>query len=153
MMKLDDALLGVTSLGFDTSPFIYFVEKHPDYLGLMREVISRVDVGALTGYSSVITLTEVLTLPKRLQKTKLVDDYQDLLLNSRNFMLIPISATIAERAADLRARYNLRTPDALQIAAALAVGCAAFLTNDSTLKRVNELRILFLLNWNYEIKQ
>ncbi len=144
MIKLDDALLGVSSLGFDTSPFIYFVERHPVYLDLMRELIGRVDVGALKGYSSVITLTEVLTLPKRLQNTKLVDDYQDLLVNSRNFELIQINTTIAERAADLRARYNLRTPDAMQIAATLEAGCTAFLTNDSALTRVSELRVLAL---------
>ncbi len=29
MTKLDDALAGVTLLGFDTSPIIYFVEAHP----------------------------------------------------------------------------------------------------------------------------
>ncbi|HEY0546908.1 MAG TPA: PIN domain-containing protein [Pyrinomonadaceae bacterium] len=144
MMKLDDALLGVSALGFDTSPFIYFVEQHSAAFDLMREIFSRVDVGALTGYSSVITLTEVLTLPKRLQQTKLANDYRDLLLNSRNFNLIPINATIAEMAADLRARYNLRTPDALQIAAALSAGCAAFLTNDLALQRVKELRVLAL---------
>lgn len=144
MIKLDDALLGVSALGFDTSPFIYFVEQHPSTFDLMKEIFSRVDVGTLTGYSSVITLTEVLTLPKRLQQTKLADDYQDLLLNSRNFNLVPINATIAEMAADLRARYNLRTPDALQIAASLSVGCAAFLTNDLALQRVTELRVLAL---------
>jgi predicted nucleic acid-binding protein len=144
MIKLDDALLDVTALGFDTAPFIYFVEQHPDYLKVMKEVISRVDAGVFAGYCSVITLTEVLTTPKRLQNIKLTTDYQDLLLYSRNFALVPINAAIAESAADLRARYNLRTPDALQIAAALAVGCEAFLTNDSTLQRVNELRVLVL---------
>jgi predicted nucleic acid-binding protein len=44
----------------------------------------------------------------------------------------------------LRARYNLRTPDALQISAALETSCQAFLTNDTQLKRVTELRMLIL---------
>lgn len=39
---------------------------------------------------------------------------------------------------------TLRTPDALQIAAALVAGCEAFLTNDAGLKRVTELRVLVL---------
>jgi predicted nucleic acid-binding protein len=38
----------------------------------------------------------------------------------------------------------LRLPDALQIAVALEAGCEAFLTNDLTLKRVVELRVLVL---------
>jgi predicted nucleic acid-binding protein len=44
----------------------------------------------------------------------------------------------------LRARYNLRTPDALQVATALVRRCEAFLTNDARLKRVTEIRVLTL---------
>ncbi|MFL5800691.1 MAG: type II toxin-antitoxin system VapC family toxin [Roseiflexaceae bacterium] len=144
MMKLQDALMGVLKLGFDTPPFIYFVERHPSYVDIVRDVIQRVDSGVIAGYSSVVTLTEVLTQPKRLANTAVEIAYRDLLLYSRNFSLIPIDAVIAERAADLRARHNLRTPDALQIAAALHAGCEAFLTNDALLKRVTELRVLTL---------
>ena len=46
----------------------------------------------------------------------------------------------AEHAADLRARYRLLLPDALQVAVALKEGCQAFLTNDRRLERVMELR-------------
>jgi predicted nucleic acid-binding protein len=144
MRKLDEVLAGVTRLGFDTSPLIYFVERHPAYVDIMREVLRRVDTGAITGYSSVVTLTEVLTQPKRVGNVTVENEYRDLLLHSRNFELVSISVFIAEQAADLRARYRLRTPDALQIAAALTTGCQAFLTNDPPLKRVTELRILVL---------
>jgi predicted nucleic acid-binding protein len=92
----------------------------------------------------VVTLTEVLTLPKRMGNVALETEYRDLLLYGRHFMLVPITSIVAERAAALRARYNLRAPDALQVAAALNVGCQAFLTNDMTLKRVIELRVLIL---------
>ncbi|MGQ9631033.1 MAG: type II toxin-antitoxin system VapC family toxin [bacterium] len=131
-------------MGFDTPLFIYFVERHPAYLDLVREVIRRVDAGMIAGYSSVVTLTEVLTQPLRVGNATLTNECRDLLLRSRNFRLIPIDSAIAESAADLRVRYNLRTPDALQIAAALAAGCQAFLTNDAALKRVAELRVLAL---------
>ena len=57
---------------------------------------------------------------------------------------MPVNEAIAARAAHLRAIYNLRTPDALQVAAALDANCDAFLTNDRGLKRVEELKILFL---------
>lgn len=53
-----------------------------------------------------------------------------------------LAAVVAERAAALRARYDLRTPDALQIAAVQAAGCQAFLTNDHRLKRVTEPRVI-----------
>lgn len=143
-MRLSEALSGVSCLGIDTAPFIYFVERHPDYLDLMRAVIRRIDAGELKAVSSVVTLAEVLTQPLRLGNLLLAQNYRDVLYRSRNFRLVPIDATIAELAADLRARYNLRTPDALQLAAAIMAGCDAFLTNDATLKKVTELKVLVL---------
>jgi len=143
-MRLDEAFQGILRLGIDTAPFIYFVERHPDYLGLMREIIRRIDAGEIEAVSSVVTLTEVLTHPLRFKNVLLAQRYRDVLYRSRNFRLLPIDAAIAEVAANLRARYNLRTPDALQLATAIRAGCDAFLTNDATLKKVTELKVLVL---------
>lgn len=144
MTKLNDALQGVSKLGLDTSPLIYFVERHPTYLSQMREIISRIDAGAFMGYSSVITLTEVLTQPLRLANGSLVSEYRMLLRQGRNFTLVSVDASVCETAAELRARYNLRTPDALQVASALSMGCEALLTNDTGIRRVTELHVLLL---------
>lgn len=144
MTKLDAALTGVTRLGFDTSPFIYFVERNPAYVHLMREIFRRVDVGTLSGYSSMITLAEVLTQPLRFANIGLANTYRNFLTAGRNFELQPIDVPVAEKAADLRARYALKTPDALQVATALQTGCEAFLTNDLTFQRIVELRVLIL---------
>jgi predicted nucleic acid-binding protein len=38
---------------------------------------------------------------------------------------------VSQKAADIRVRYGLKLPDALQIASALVAGCDAFLTNDA----------------------
>lgn len=141
---LDTVLREITTLGFDTAPLIYFVERHPVYLSIIRDIIKRIDQGVMQGCASVITLTEVLVQPKRCGKTALEKEYRDILLHSRNFELISIDAEIAEQAAALRSRYNLRTPDALQIAASLSGGCEAFLTNDKQLKRVEDLAVLVL---------
>jgi len=51
---------------------------------------------------------------------------------------------IADRAASLRARYRLRTPDAIQIATALQTRVDAFLTNDRDLRRVEEVPVLLI---------
>jgi predicted nucleic acid-binding protein len=143
-MKISDALIGVKLLCLDTAPLIYLVERFAAYLDKVRTIIERIDRGDIEGVSSVITLTEVLTLPLRLKKTSLEQEYRNILLESRYFDLIPVNLAIAERAADLRARYNLKTPDALQVATAIETGCDAFLTNDTGVKRVTELRILVL---------
>jgi hypothetical protein len=58
---LDDALAGVARLGLDTAPIIYFVEAHPNYDARVTAVFQRIATGALTAYTSVISLREVLT--------------------------------------------------------------------------------------------
>jgi predicted nucleic acid-binding protein len=47
-------------------------------------------------------------------------------------------------ASRLRAKYSMRTPDALQIAVGVLYGATKFLTNDPDLKRVSEIKILVL---------
>lgn len=145
-MKLDDALAGVARLGLDTAPIIYYIEAHPRYEALVEHIFDLIARGSVTGVTSAITLTEVLVQPFLHNNTQLQQEYRDLLLHSDHFEVTSIDMNIAERAADLRARYGLRTPDALQIAAALLSGCQAFLTNDTKLGRVVELRILVLEN-------
>ncbi|MEO6590359.1 MAG: PIN domain-containing protein [Pyrinomonadaceae bacterium] len=144
VMKLDDALKNVSVVAFDTAPVIYFVEANPVYDALVIEIFQRIDIGKITGLTSVISLCEVLVHPIRNQNQILKQRYFDILLNSSNFITNTITAKIAETAAELRAKYNLRTPDALQIASALENGCDAFLCNDSGLNRVTEIKILIL---------
>lgn len=144
MTKLDIALDGVVRLGLDTSPFIYFVERNPTYVDRVREVVRRIAAGTIIGHTSVISLTEVLVQPLRQGNASLAQRYRRFLTRSRNLSLDPIHGNVAERAADLRARYGLRTPDALQLATALGAGCTAFLTNDIRLQRVTEIRVLVL---------
>jgi predicted nucleic acid-binding protein len=135
---------GIERIGFDTSPIIYFVELHPVYFPLVRDVIKRIDEGNLKGFGSVVTLTEVLVFPRREGRRDLENQYRDILQHSRNFELVAIDAEIADEASDLRCRHNLRAPDALQVSAALSRDCDAFLTNDKKLKSVNDLKIIVL---------
>jgi predicted nucleic acid-binding protein len=67
-----------------------------------------------------------------------------MLLNTNHILSVPVSTTIAENAAELRAKYRLRTPDALQIGTAIESSCHAFLTNDFGIQRVTEISVLVL---------
>jgi len=57
-----------------------------------------------------------------------------------------ISDTVFDRAATLRARHRLKTPDALHLAAAIEAGCDEFWTNDHRLDTAASgyLRVLAL---------
>ncbi len=80
--------------------------------------------------------------PYRLGDNDAVEMFSTLLVRQMDF--VPIEATVASQAAELRARYNLSLPDALQCAGAIRAGCDAFLTNDIALKRVTELNVVVL---------
>ena len=144
MTKVDDGLAGVTRLGVDTPAVIYFIEANPTYDHIVTNIFQRISNAALLGITSTITLAEVLVQPIRRRDAGLVLQYSELLTRSDNFRMLSIDREIAERAADIRATYNIRIPDAVQLGAALSAGCEAFLTNDYDLRRVTTLRILLL---------
>jgi len=135
---------GITRLGIDSSPIIYFVEAHPIYDPLVADVFRLIDEGTITGFTSMISLCEVLTRPYRVQNQSLINRYRSLLLESNHFVCLDIDSHIAELAARLRAKYQILTPDALQVAMAISANCEVFLTNDKNLRRVNEVRVLII---------
>src|SRR5947209_14883023 len=143
-MKLDDALQGISSLAFDTAPIIYFVEANPSYDKLVTNIFNRVAAGVVEGWTSVISLSEVLVQPIVSGRKDLQKRYRELLLNSANFHTLAITATVAENAGRIRAAYGLRLPDALQIAFAIDAGCQAIVCNDHSMRRVTELQFLIL---------
>lgn len=80
----------------------------------------------------------------RLNRSDLVDQYERILTGSPNIDIYDIDILIARRAAQLRAAYHLKTPDALQIATGIAQEAAIFLTNDVELKKVMEIEVVLL---------
>lgn len=143
-MKISDAMKAVQRLGVETAPYIYYVEDHPIYADKVDSVFQIVEAGAVEIHTSVIALTEILMKPIQADNQSLIDTYRELLTGTDFIHLTAITPEIAESAAHLRARYNLRTPDALHIASAIAAACNAFLTNDLALKRVTEIRVITL---------
>jgi predicted nucleic acid-binding protein len=105
------------------------------------EALSDNRLGAVT---STITLLEVLVQPYRSGNSDLVQKYRDILLFSENLFTLPVSSEIADKAAELRSRYGIRTPDAIQISTAIQGGASAFLTNDKDLGKIQEIKVVTL---------
>ena len=131
-------------IGLDTAPLIYFIEENPNYLDVTDaffEAMFRSEFGVIT---SVLTITEVLVYPLRQGNTVLAQQYREILFNSQGLTAIEVLPDIAENAAQLRADYNLRTPDAIQMATAIRAGASFFLTNDARLSSLPALTVLVL---------
>ena len=144
-MTLSEELVRINSIFIDTAPIIYYIEAHPQFGPLAKEVVIAFQSGNLKAYCSVITLAEVLVKPVERGDEKLVRTFAEFLKNGRNLTMIEISEGTAETAGRLRGRYTfLKTVDAIQLAAALEVGVGAFLTNDVKLQQINELKVIIL---------
>lgn len=137
--------IGDGPLALDTAVFIYFIEKHRRFLAALDPVFAAIDAGRLPAVASSLTLLEVLVVPYRAGNAALAERYEQVLTRSRGLRLIDIDRAQLRAAAQLRAVHaGLRTPDAVQVSAALAGGCSALLTNDRDLPAVPGLRILQL---------
>lgn len=138
-----DDLAG-TVVALDTAPLVYYVEEHPQYLPIVEPLFNALDDGMLRAVASTIALLEVLVVPLRNGDAETAQAYRDILLNSDAMTLMPVSPEVAERAAQLRARYTVRTPDALHLATALHAGATHFITNDTRLPALTNLQVITL---------
>jgi len=142
--KVKKLLRGHQVVGLDTMLFIYSMEARKSYIPFLRSIFSHIEKGLAEGVTSIITLIEVLIKPLKDQNTAAVKSYKFLLNNFPNLRMVNIDHHVAEKGAELRARYGIRIPDALQVASAIENRATTFLSNDYTLKKVKEIEIVLL---------
>jgi predicted nucleic acid-binding protein len=131
-------------VALDSSIFIYFIEEHPVYLPVVEPLFEAIDAGKLEAVTSSLTLLEVLVIPFRFANAALIDRYETLLTKSRGLRIIDLDRDFLRAVAQVRASTRVKTPDAMQLAAAMAASCSAFLTNDDRIPDVSGLRVLLL---------
>lgn len=137
--------LGPGSTALDTVVFIYYIEENERFLPLVAPIFDEVAEGRREVATSSLTLLEVLVVPYRAGNLTLAARYETCLTRGRGLRLVDIGRAELRMAAQLRALHpSLRTPDALQLAAALSAGCRTLLTNDRDLPSLAGLRVLRL---------
>ena len=133
--------VGPGPLAIDTAIFIYFIEKNPRFLPLIDPLFREADDGTRKLVTSALTLLEVLVVPLRTGNRSVADRYEALLTHSRGIRLVDLTRDQLRAAAQLRATTSVKTPDALQLAAAIGTGCRTMLTNDRRIPSIPGLRI------------
>ena len=139
--------VGRGPVGLDTVVFVYFIQEHPQYLPLIEPLFAAIDAGTVEGVTSSLTFLETLVVPYRVGNVPLGERYEALLTGSRGICMLDLDRPLLRAAAQLRASLRVRTPDAIQLAAALAARCSAYLTNDRELPPVPGLKILQLQDY------
>ncbi len=131
-------------VALDTAPLIYFIEENPSYAQIVSPFFKALDQQSFRAVTSTVTLLEVLVIPFRRNQIDLARQYREILLNSKSLTTLSFTPEIAERAARLRAEWNFKAPDAVQIATAIHANASFFLTNDTNLPEVPNLKYLIL---------
>jgi len=142
-LGLVDELRGLR-VCIDTAPIIYFIEKNPRYLNVVRPVFAEIDAGRIEAITSTITLLEVLVQPIKANNRSLAEQYREVLLYSEGLTTFEILHEVSEMSSELRAKYSIKTPDAIQVAVSILYGANKFITNDSALKKVSDIDVLVL---------
>ena len=133
-------------VALDTAPLIYYMEEDPKRLPIIAALFEASSAGRFHLVTSSISLLEVLVLPLQKGYAGLADRYREILVRSRQCTLIPVDSLVAQRAAMLRAKYGLRTPDAIHAATAWVTQATAFVTTDRSLAKVQEIPVVILEN-------
>ena len=132
-------------IGLDTSIFIYHLEANHRYLPLTGRVLKYIESGQGEGIISTVVVMELTVHPWRINRGDIARQYEALLINFPHLKTVEVSREVARQAAQLRANYNLRPADALQVATALVSGATAWVSNDKQLKRLEAVIEVLIL--------
>lgn len=124
-------------LYLDTAPVIYVVEQVMPFFPVVDE---RLSASGLVLVGSDLTRMECRVKPVRDGKHDLLQDYDEF-FSSAVAEIVVLSREVMDRATEVRARYGVKTPDAIHLAVAVVANCDVFLTNDHRLDRFREITI------------
>lgn len=123
-------------VAIDSNCFIYLIEGSP-YEDKLVSLFQSIENKTISAVTSILTMTEILTGPYKLNEYRLVEEYRTTLMNFPNLAFRPIDHHIAIRSAELKAEYGLKTPDAFQLATAILEEADVLITNDKDFKKVD----------------
>lgn len=128
-------------LSLDSSVLIYLVEGSEALQTHLAQRLSAAIADANgTLAASRLARLECRVKPLRERNQSLLERYEAV-FGAERFMLVDVTASVLDLAAELRAQYRFRTPDAIQLASAIEVGADVFLTGDVDLARCSDVKV------------
>lgn len=118
----------------DANAIIYAVEGLVP--GLDQSLLDGLAEHRFFGITSELTVLETVVGPRRAGNPKLELIYRRFLRPTVQFVVHPVSTAILEKAIELRAVHNLRTPDAIHVATAMVTQCTVVVSRDKDWHRV-----------------
>ena len=144
LSRLDSFLQRQGRIAIDSRIFIYELEANSTYSLFSNRVFDWLERPGSSAITSTITMVELLVQPYRDGDRGRVDDCFGILARFPNLRWVAPDLDVADLAARMRARYRLKTPDAVQAATAIHESVSGFLTNDPGFRRVAEMDVFLL---------
>lgn len=126
----------------DTNIFIYIFEDYPEYQTLVDSLLELIVSDKIDCFTNEITLGELLVHPYKQKNDDAVQQYIEALNDKEFVRLTPATQNTHIKAAQIRAEFGMKYPDALHVAAALLSECDVFLTNDTGIRSVDKIEIV-----------
>jgi predicted nucleic acid-binding protein len=125
----------------DACVIIYLLEGTDEKSDKVRQLVAEyLTIEENYIFISSLSILECLVFPKKLENFVLISEYESFFA-ADNVMMIDISRDVVYLGLELRTKYNIRTPDALQLACAMKQQ-AKFMTADKDLFKVTEVEII-----------
>jgi len=141
-------LLSSKKIGLDSMVFIYQFSNHPQYSSLTNIVMELLGQRKIRAVTSTISIIETFVKPEKESNAAILSEYENVFQHLPNLKIVPVDWPLSRLTAKLRSQYpKIRTPDAIQVAATLLENYPIFLTNDSKLKKIKELKVITLKDY------
>ncbi|MBC8346277.1 MAG: PIN domain-containing protein [Candidatus Marinimicrobia bacterium] len=101
-----------------------------------------IERGRIRAVISPFTISEVLSGPLKQGNEILADHYYNTFTSGDGWFIQELNVEISLIATRIRIQYNLKLPDAIQIATANYSGSSALVTHDIDFKNLDEVLIL-----------
>jgi len=131
--RIAQTLAGHRLIALDSCVLIYHLEGHEQLGPAARDVLTHVQDGRCQAVLSTLALLELQVGAYRNGPEDLANRYYASLSAVPNVTWIPVTYSLADLAAQIRARHGIPTPDAIHLATAIETRATLFVTNDRSL--------------------
>ncbi len=142
-MSILESIPAGATVVVDSGPIILVLDGTDRTLaGHYLPVFKAAERGRIAIAVSTITVAEVMTGPLRHGDRILAERYRQVMSSSTNWRVVDFTLGLAGLAAELRAKYRLKLPDAIQLATAIDAGAHALITHDRDFSAISELPVI-----------
>jgi len=121
---------------WDSMLFIYMLEANPVFGPKVRRILNQIISRGQTLSTSVFTIGEILTGPRRRGSISGADAVKKYLLSGA-LEILPFNEAAADRYSVIRGATRVSQADAIHLASAAEAGVDVFFTNDGDLRKLS----------------